>query len=256
MKKTASRHFNSLFITCLIGCAVMGPLSAVAELPPETRWADPSSVRLDVEFPGNGFHATWNLFRCDCGDLLVRSQLSTPDEVEKGETMLVGGRVILSRGFGEDQAELGSSLDAPALMMQLALSLLERTLPGGPSLLSELQNVAVEEQIGPIHLDSGTAAGSFYAPWKVVGQVEPMGDAKRRFDLHFQFSTGNPGEELVGSMRLSGLADFSKMDFPIPPASDLQGWEFSWMEESDPAAKTAQGTETLGELRARLKKTN
>ena len=60
-------------------------MPVLAELPPETRWADPSSVRLDVEFPGNGYHATWDLHRCDCGDLLVRSELSVPGETETGE---------------------------------------------------------------------------------------------------------------------------------------------------------------------------
>ena len=112
-------------------------MPVLAELPPETRWADPSSVRLDVEFPGNGYHATWDLHRCDCGDLLVRSELSVPGETETGETLLVAGRAILSRGFGQHQEELGASLDAPALMMQLTLRLLERASPAGPSAIGE-----------------------------------------------------------------------------------------------------------------------
>ncbi len=249
MKKFYPKRVTLLFFALLLFCSP----SVHAELAPETRWADPSSVRLDVEFPGNEYHATWNLYRCDCGDLLVRSELSIPGEVEKGESMLVGGRVVLSRGFGEDQAELGSSLDAPALMMQLALRLLERSSPAGPAALTGLENVAVEELIGPIHLDSGTAAGSFFAPWKVQGVVEPVGDSQRRFDLQFQFSTGNPGEELIGSMRLSGLAEFAKMEFPLAPSTTLQDWKFSWREASDPAAEAAQNAATLSELRAQLR---
>ena len=109
------------------------PLAALAELPPETRWADPSHVVLDVEFPGDGYHANWELFRCDCGDLLVHSELNVPGEAEVGETLMVHRRAVLSRGFGDMQEEMGASLDAPALMMQLALRLLERAEPGGPS---------------------------------------------------------------------------------------------------------------------------
>ena len=90
-----------------------------ASLPPATRWADPSWVDLDVEFPGDGYHANWELFRCPCGDLLVRSELNVPGEVDSGETLLVAGKAVLSRGFGGREAELGASLDAPALMMQL-----------------------------------------------------------------------------------------------------------------------------------------
>jgi hypothetical protein len=240
---------TQLLCVCLLAC--LAP--ARAELAPETRWADPSSVRLDVEFPGDGYHATWELFRCDCGDLLVRSELSIPGEVEKGETLLVEGRAILSRGFGEHQAELGSSLDAPALMMQLALRLLERSAPAGPSTITGPGDVAVDEQISPIHLDSGSAAGSFTAPWSVKGTIEPVGETKRRFDLQFRFSTGNPGEDLAGAMRLSGLAEYADTQFPLTPSSVLEGWQLNWRDEADPAAGAAQSAATLEELRGLIR---
>jgi len=115
----------------LLAVLLFGATPASAEITPETRWADPSRVDLSVEFPGEGYHANWELFRCDCGDLLVRSELSAPDAVDRGETLLLQGRAVLSRGFGEHQDELGSSLDAPALMMQLALRLLDWAFPKG-----------------------------------------------------------------------------------------------------------------------------
>jgi len=240
----------AISLNCLVFLLLAGwSVPAQAELPPETRWADPSSVRLDVEFPGNGYHATWDLFRCDCGDLLVRSELSVPGEVEKGETLLVEGRVILSRGFGEQQEELGASLDAPALMMQLALRLLERASPAGPSAISASSDVDVEDEINPIHLDSGGAEGSFIAPWSVNGTILPVGDTQRRFDLQFRFSTGNPGEDLAGSMRLSGLAEYADTQFPLGPSSALEGWQASWRDKADPAVGTEKSASTLEELR-------
>lgn len=228
-------------------------MPVLAELPPETRWADPSSVRLDVEFPGNGYHATWDLHRCDCGDLLVWSELSVPGETETGETLLVAGRAILSRGFGQHQEELGASLDAPALMMQLTLRLLERASPAGPSAIGEATDVAVDDEISPIHLDSGGAAGSFIAPWSVRGNIQPVGDSQRRFDLQFRFSTGNPGEELAGSMRLSGLAEYADSEFPLAPSSSLEGWQLNWRDEADPAAGVADKANTLEELRSGIR---
>jgi len=228
-------------------------MQALAQLPPETRWADPSSVRLDVEFPGDGYHATWDLYRCDCGDLLVRSELSIPGETEKGETLLVDGRVVLSRGFGAHQAELGASMDAPALMMQLALRLLERSSPAGPSAINAATDVAVDEEISPIHLDSGGAEGSFVAPWTVQGTIQPVGDTQRRFDLRFRFSTGNPGENLVGSMRLTGLAEFADTEFPLTPSTSLEGWQLNWRDEADPAAGAVEGVSTLEQLKARIR---
>ena len=88
------KHF-ALRLTGLLMLLVLS-LPVVAELPPETRWADPSSVRLDVDFPGNGYHASWVMFRCPCGDLLIRWELNVPGEMEKGETLLVSKRVVRS----------------------------------------------------------------------------------------------------------------------------------------------------------------
>lgn len=244
-----SSQFASWFICLALLFGLACSASTEADLLPDTRWADPSAVHLEVEFPGDDYHATWDLFRCVCGDLLVRSELTVPGEVERGETMLVSGRVILSRGFGEHQAEMGASLDAPALMMQLALSLLERTRPQGPSASSSIGELALEEPINPIHLDSGSAAGSFWAPWSVEGSVQAPSTSQRRFDLRFRFSTGNPGEELAGSMRLSGTAEYTRNEFPLNEDTPLQGWAFSWRDESDPAAGPADGAETLAQLR-------
>jgi hypothetical protein len=226
---------------------------AGAAIVAETRWADPQSVTLDVEFPGEGYHANWELFRCDCGDLLVRSQLNTPGEVDTGETVLVGGRAVLSRGFGEQQAELGASLDAPALMMQLALRLLERAEPGGPSKIDKETPVEVTDAVHHITLDTGGAVGGFQAPWTISGVIAPAGQDQRRFDLRFEFTVPSEGEAQKASMRLKGLADFGGADFPLSEADSLDGWQLTWRDENDAAAKEADKATTLGELRALLK---
>jgi hypothetical protein len=243
MKWIAIQLFSLVFL-------LLPSLPLVAELPPETRWADPSSVRLDVDFPGNGYHASWVMFRCQCDDMLIRWELNIPGETEKGETLLVSGRVVMSRGFGEHQQELGSSLDAPALMMQTALLLLERSAPKGPSAISGNTEVAIEDEINPIYVDSGTAAGSYVAPWLMKGTIRPASETRRKFDLDFTFSTGSPGEELAGNMRLSGLAEYGDGEFPQPPSTPLKGWQLFWINEADPAAKGVAELATLAELRS------
>jgi hypothetical protein len=228
--------------------------STHAALPPETRWADPSSVSLEVEFPGNGYHATWDMFRCSCGDLLIRSELSVPGAVESGESLLVSGRVVLSRGFGDaDESLLGASLDAPALMMQLVLTLLERVAPAGPSGIFNGDEVSVDEAAIQIYLDSGGAEGTFWAPWSVTATIKPLNETARQFDLRFQFSTGNPGEELIGSMRLWGTAEYARLPFPIESTAALSDWVMTWRNETDPAIGATENLSTLGELRELLK---
>jgi len=230
---------------------IMTPGYSAAEISAETRWADPSRVQLNVEFPGDGYHASWELFRCDCGDLLVRSELNVPGEVEKGETLLVGGKAVLSRGFGERQAELGASLDAPALMMQLALRLLERAEPGGPAKITAATDVDLEDAIHHINLDTGVAVGGFRAPWKINGSISPPGQTQRRFDLRFTFSIGAEGEVQQASMRLSGLAEFAGGQFPLPGSTRIGDWDLTWRDEIDALPAKA---ETLDELRASIRK--
>jgi hypothetical protein len=224
-----------------------------AGIEPATRWADPSRVDLGVEFPGEGYHARWELFRCDCGDLLVHSELNAPGAVDKGETLQVQGRVVLSRGFGEDDAELGASLDAPALMMQLVLRLVERSAPAGPAAISEAIEVDLLDEINPILLESDSAEGGFHAPWSVKGVIAPAGPEQRRFDLRFGFSVGAGSTAQEGSMRLKGLADFAEGDFPLPGSGSLDGWTLHWRDEQDPARAAAAAAKTLDELRAAIR---
>jgi len=234
---------------------VLVAFPALADIAPETRWSDPSSVSIDVDFPGDGYHAAWDLYRCECGDLLIHSELSELDSIEKGETLLVGGRAVLFRGFPRHQAEYGASLDAPALMLQLAAQLLERLEPGGPSKITEQVEREITELNEHIYLDSGTAAGAFQAPWKVAGMMAPGKDDLRRFDLRLDFSVLTGGGMDSASMRLKGHADYARVEFPIAPAESLEGWNLEWSDSDDPARTGMKGIETLEQLRALLKAT-
>lgn len=224
--------------------------AAAESLPPETRWADPSSVELDIEFPGEGYHAAWDLYRCDCGDLLVRAELSVPGVVETGDILLVEGKAVLSRGFGEYKDEAADSLDAAALMMQLALRLLERAEPAGPSKIEGTADVDLTDEINHINLDTGAAEGGFRAPWRVRGNISEAGDTRRKFDLGFDFTVNVAGEIQQGSMRLKGLAEFADTNFPAPGSSPLSEWELRWRHPEDERPVTAK---TLEELRAQLR---
>jgi len=231
------------------GCipALAAPLTA------EVQWKDPSSVQLEVDFPGNGYHASWDLHRCVCGDLLIRSELSVPGEVTLGEILLVANRAVLIRGYGADAAAQ-ISFDAPALMMQLALRLLERAEPAGPAAISERRQVDVEDRINYINLDTGAAAGGFPAPWSEKGAIWPQAETQRRFDLVFTFNTAGlaGGEEDEGKMKLSGVAEYALTEFPLAADMPLEGWDLSWRDEKDSAAEAAGKAKTLAELRQLL----
>ncbi len=227
-----------------------------AGLAADVQWKDPSSVRLEVDFPGDGYHASWQLFRCACGDLLVRSELSEPGEVVHGDILLVSNRAMLSKGYEEGAEEL-LSFDAAALMMQLALRLLEVSEPQGPSAVTKKQKADVVDEINYINLDTGSAAGGFPAPWSVQGTLAPEGETRRKFDLNFTFNTGGLAgtTEQRGEMRLNGVAEYAPGEFPVADDLELKDWLLTWREPKDPASSLADGVKTLGELRTFLKET-
>lgn len=249
------RSIHSAIIV-ILQLGLLAPAVQAEALDPGVQWKDPSSVRLEVDFPGNGYHASWELFRCSCGDLLIRSELSEPGEVAHGDIQLVANRAVLSRGYDKNAEEL-VSYDAPALMMQLALRLLERSEPRGPAAVTKKQKAEVSDDVNYINLDTGTAAGGFPAPWSVTGTLSPDGDTRRKFDLKFTFNTGGAvgGAEQQGNMRLTGLAEYAATEYPMSDDLDLKDWLLTWRDPADPASQKSAGIKTLGELRKLLKNT-
>jgi hypothetical protein len=250
------RRFNSdnglIIIVACIG-VMTSSNSYAKEFDAIASWHKPSSVRLEVTFPGDGYHASWKFHRCDCGDLLVISELSAPGEVQTGDMLLVGGQVLLSKGFPAQDSEVGMSLDPPALMMQLAFSLLERSAPAGPGSITENLEIDTEETMLPIRLDSGQAVGTFMAPWSVRGGIQPVSETRRRFDLQFEFSTGVPGETQRGEMQLSGFVEYAESDFPVPDDTDITNWTVHWPYANPPPAEAVPKARTLAELREWLR---
>jgi hypothetical protein len=243
----------SIVVRLIVLLALACTQAFAAPLTAEVQWKNPSSVQLEVDFPGNGYHASWDLHRCACGDLLIRSELSVPGGVSQGEILLVANRAVLIRGYsGDAAAEI--SFDAPALMMQLALRLLERAEPAGPSAISERRQVDVEDPINHINLDTGAAAGGFPPPWRVQGAIWPQAETQRRFDLAFTFNAAGAtgGEQDQGRMKLAGVAEYGATEFPLAEDMQLKGWDLSWRDENEAAAEAAKKAGTLAELRQLL----
>jgi len=240
-------------VAVLFSALLMTSELVLAASSTEVKWKDPSWVQLEIDFPGNGYHASWHLSRCQCGDLLIRSELNFPGEVTHGDLLLVSQRAVLKRGYEPEQAEQ-ISFEAPALMMQLALRLLERSEPSGPMAITERINVDVKELTRHINLDTGVAAGGFPAPWSVTGEIWPQTENQRRFELYFSFnSLGLEGSDQAQTqMVLAGVAEYARVEFPLNEDISLEGWDISWRNEQDETVIDTDLIKTLGELRKQL----
>ena len=131
-----------VLVLCLL---VTGAQTAFAEVEKNTLWRDAVVTVLDVDFTGTGFHARWQYHRCHCGDLLVQVEQIAPDGMLTGELLMVGGQVLLSRGFEEQGENITPLMQAPVLMLQLTDAILNRSEPRGPHAVSAKQKWDVEE---------------------------------------------------------------------------------------------------------------
>ena len=214
----------SLVLMCLLVA-----FSATAQDVPDAGndWSKPFFARIDVTFSSTDYHARWDISRCSCGDLYIVAEETMPDEILKGEQLLLESRVLLVRGYETYTGLLPALMDSPVLMMQLLFVLLQKAESSGPSALISAINPALSEDNDPIMLDSGIAYGAFPAPWTLNGSVSPATQGGIRFDLHFNFDLPGAGQQWI---ELSGSLDYQEKPFPIDDSLVLDGWSAAWLE--------------------------
>lgn len=251
-----ARRINLLFIYLIAASVLLfaGLQTAAAQLEKGTYWRDAVITVLDVGFGDTGFHARWRYHRCLCGDVWVKVEEIDPDSVVSGELMLVGGKVLLSRGMQDQGGGIEPLIQAPTLMLQLAHALLNRSQPMGPHAVNEKQTWDVTEKNQDLKINTGMTTGTFTAPWSVKGSGWDSGPGRRRFELLFEFTVVLPGQkEVRDSMTLSGDLDFRKQEFLYPESTNLEGWKIQWFSRGEPESKPAPKGLTLKDLRQQTK---
>ena len=254
MKKSDSFQRVHLFLLMFL----FGMQTAVAEVDKNTLWRDAVITDLDVDFAGSGFHARWLFHRCHCGDLLVKVEQNAPDGVLHGELLMVGGQVLLSRGFEGQGIDITPLMQAPVLMLQLANAMLNRSEPAGPNAVGKTRQWKVEEEKVDFNLNTGFATGTFAAPWLVNGSGWRTESGHRRFQLDFQFSikesgtTDQTSSDQTSLITFTGDLDFRKQGFPYPDSTNLNGWKIQRFAIGEEESTLITDGLTLKKLRDEL----
>lgn len=237
---------------CLLLAA--GTQQATAQAVKGTLWRDAVVTKLDVDFADTGFHARWIFQRCQCGDLLVQVEQVAPGSVLHGELLMVDGQVLLARGFEQPESDLAALMQAPALMLQLAFALLNRSQPQGPATVTDKQQWDASEANREFSINTGAASGTFAAPWRVQGSGWRTAADLHRFDLGFQFTNPVPDNPAaMTAMRFSGALDYHQQAFPLPDSTSLQGWTIQWLSRGETESREISDSLTLKELRQQTK---
>ncbi len=219
-----------------------------------TLWRDAVVTKLGVDFADTGFHARWIFQRCQCGDLLVQVEQAAPGSVLNGELLMVDGQVLLARGFEQQSSDLAALMQAPTLMLQLAMALLNRSQPQGPATVIDKQQWDASEARRDFSINTGAAGGTFAAPWGVQGSGWRTAAGLQRFELSFQFTNPTPDNPVtLTAMRFSGSLDYRQQAFPISDSTSLQGWTIQWLSRSETESKATSKNLTLEALRQQTK---
>jgi len=251
-----NRKLISLVSYLLAGFVILltGLTAANAQVEKGTLWRDAVLTELDVDFGDSGFHARWRYYHCDCGDLLVQVEQIDPDGILTGELLMVGGQVLLSRGFEQQNEDIEPLIQAPSLMLQLAFGLLNHAQPEGPFGIDGKQVLEKNEKTIDFKLDTGLATGIFAAPWDIQGSGWKTDSGNRRFEMLFQFTNPLPEQaDNTDSITFSGDLDFRQQDFPYPETTDLEGWKIQWVSLNERESKSITRSFTLKFLREQLK---
>lgn len=236
------------FLAIMLVATANSPAFAQAE--EGSLWRDAVVSDLDVDFGDTGFHARWKFHRCDCGDIRVMVEQIAPDGIVTGELLMVSGVVLLARGFDQQGGDIEPFIQAPSLMLQLAYSLLNVVESNGPGAVDAKQQWNVVEQKLDFKLDTGLATGMFAAPWRLKGSGWKTESDSLRFELLFQFSTGEPGAANHSeSITLTGDLDYLNEEFPYSPTTVLDDWRVQWVSLNETESQVITGGLTLDELR-------
>lgn len=135
-----------------------------------------------------------------------------------GQIMLIDGRWILTKDIAVMQGYEVDELDHPLLDLKLVLYLLSNLAPQGPSEIKEKAKISVKKK-QPFVLATVSAYLAFDGPWKLEGNIDPVGPDKDAFD--FKLTTHQ-------STHLTGTWQKDKSLVAFTDDTSVSGW---WIYE-------------------------
>jgi hypothetical protein len=108
---------------------------------------------------------------------------------QQGEILVVAEKAMLTRSFEIETGYEIYALDGATLLYRLALSILDRIYPEGPTDVNERRQVDFTELSETIYVSTTSAFINFYTPWSVKGYVEKKNKGKIAYDIIFNWTT-------------------------------------------------------------------
>ena len=212
----------------LLAAALALPAEAARDCEPncDMLWAKYTSISVSTTDSGSSAAASWRVqFDHARHDIKIDADFPMPSGRSRGTIVLVGGRVLLSRGMQLPPGQEIDVLDAPILAIQLITAVLGRAVPVAPEAIGKERAFRTREEKVGIRFATPSAAAYLIAPWTAEGKVSKDGNGGILFELHVAGATQEPSGRKgpVIDSRFTGR--FS--DVPAPILDDTMPLE-SW----------------------------
>lgn len=235
------------------------PNAAIADPCPDELGTEESCVAnspwyranlLTVHFESADGQADWRYELASGAEYRITLDERLGGPTVKGTIMVIDGRVMLTHGLNLDADNATDSLDAPALVQQLTLKLLQNVYPKGRDEVLGVEDFRVRREHLYLTAATSRASTEFAPPWSVTGTVDNGNFGWVDFDLTFE------APDVDYQARFSGRWEKRSDPVTFPDTTIIEDWQvWPLAPQPDPAplkpGRTARDMRiiTLGDLR-------
>jgi hypothetical protein len=231
------------FVLILIACPTISA-DAPCDTPcaKRTSWFDFNAFTLRVTLPNTSGYGQWRgQWDTDSFDISVDAETADGKTVNTGQIILIGGRVMATKGaVGKPGYEI-DALDSAILQQQLVLRLLGYALPEGMKGLKGSRRIDYGKEKTGIQFATPSAHGFVTPPWRLRGMVKVI--APDVIEYKLDLTSGEKGKPVqqggLFAPHFSGRLSKTS-NAKIADSMSLDGWNI--LSVGPQVKKTTDGT--------------
>ena len=222
-------------------------------------WFTPTRVQVREGILLQRDYSAVTMTNAKNGDVQIRVATSQNGKATSGEMFVVGGHILLTKDVDLSPGAEIDAIDAPVLQVQLALKLLRKALPVGPSGVREPKTLNVSEDKEPLEVSTSSASGEYQPPWSVRGSVSRDKSNRIAFTLTFESKSISQPVTIAGTWERTEPAPTFSDSLPVAGYRAFQLGPYSKQDSNGTifdygSQELPQTFKTLGEARAAAKK--
>lgn len=192
-----------------------------------TLWADFNAVTLKVTAPNAHGYAIWNSkYDKETFDIQIDVEASDGKEIKKGKILMVGGRVMATKGPVTEPGYEIDSLDEAILQQQLVVRMLGESLPKGPADIKGVKAIDFTKTKTGIKFATPSASGFIAPPWTVKGEIKVIANDVVEYSLLLTSGTKGKPADQGGEYSAHFDGKLSKTESAkISDTLSLEGWD-------------------------------